>query len=553
METDFNERAKAFEKIVGKVIDRLNDNISDLERAKDNQNKDIELYDRQLRIKLEELREKNATVEEQEMKIKELERNPEICELDDKLLKMEKEKDSLKFEINLYHAQLKIEIEKRREIQLAIDMLQKERNDLVCNVKAKEESIKEITHEKDKVKDALVFLKEKKPFSHAEVIERTKAIKSRLSCKSEENKELKRHIFALKEEIKCLNKKNEETSNEAKQQMKILKDKTNAILHKQKEELDSQWQTEIDKAIKHEEDKRITVCQHRDEMIQMVQKLISSLKEKEHEATQYSNVCNQLKGNVENLGEKLLEKTKEVQTHFEAKFELAENIVILERKISVLSEEIECLEKKNEIISNEAKQQIENQAIKMNAILQKQQEDLDSHWKTEVDKAIKHEKDKQISVSQQRDDMMQTIQALSRAIEEKEYEATEYADSCNRLKGTMESLVQKIAILEAKIQDQKQDVTVLSSEQLGIGIDRASKHTEQAVVDNTFSYVLSEASDNKPFSPDLDHATRANQEEILDQHLSLEGSGVHLLRQGISFFNLICTFEMSACFTILLT
>jgi len=166
-------------------IDRLNDNISDLERAKENQKKDIELYDRQLRIKLEELRERNVIVEEQEQKIKELEKHPEICELDDKLLKMEKEKDSLKFDIKLYDAQLRIEIEKRREIQLAINMLQKEKTDLVCTVEDKEESIKELKHEKETFNDTLKFLKEQKPLSDVEVIKRTKMLQSRLLIESE--------------------------------------------------------------------------------------------------------------------------------------------------------------------------------------------------------------------------------------------------------------------------------------------------------------------------------------------------------------------------------
>ena len=299
-ETDFNEKAKAFEKILGMEIDRLNDNISDLEMAKENQKKDIELYDRQLRIKLEDLRERNAIVEEQEQKIKELETNPEICELDDKLLKIEKEKDSLAFDIKLYDAQLRIEIEKRREIQLAINMLQKEKTDLVCTVEAKEESIKELKHEKKTFSDTLKFLKEQQPLSDVEVIKRSKMLQSRLLIESEKNKELENNILALKEEVKCLKKTNETCSNEAKQ-LEFQKNKMIATLQKQMEDLHGQWKTDIDKAMKHEEDKRIIVIQHRDEIIQTVHELNTALKKKENEATMYAAVCNQMKGKVENL------------------------------------------------------------------------------------------------------------------------------------------------------------------------------------------------------------------------------------------------------------
>jgi len=446
-------------------IDRLNDNISDLERAKENQKKDIELYDRQLRIKLEELRERNAIVEEQEQKIKELEKNPEICELDDKLLKMEKEKDSLKFDIKLYDAQLRIEIEKRREIQLAINMLQKEKTDLVCTVEDKEESIKELKHEKETFNDTLKFLKEQKPLSDVEVIKRTKMLQSRLLIESEKNKELEDNILALKEEVKCLKKTKEKCSNEAKQ-LEFQKNKMIATLQKQMEDLHGQWKTDIDKAMKHEEDKRIIVIQHRDEIIQTVHELNTALKKKENEATMYAAVCNQMKGMVENLEKKLLQKTKEVQTHSEANSELAEKIAILEENISALLEEIKCLEKKNQISLNEAKQQREDQEIKMNATLQKQKEDIDSQWKIEIDKAIKHEKEKRIIVSQQRDEMVQTVQELNSALDKKDNEATEYADVCNQLTAKVESLEQQIGILETRIQDQLQDVTALSAEQL---------------------------------------------------------------------------------------
>jgi len=455
-ETDFNERAQAFEKIVGMEIDRLNDNISDLEKERENQKKDIELYDIQLRIKLEELRETNATVEEQEKKIKELETNPEICELDDKLLKMEKEKDSLKFDINLYDAQLRIEIEKRRDIQLAINMLQKEKTDLVCTVEAKEESIKELTHEKETIKDALTFLKEQKPFSNVEVIKRTRMIQSKLLIESEKNKELEENILALNEEIKCLKKTNEECSNEAKQQLEIQKNKMIATLQTHKEDIGCQWKREIDKAIKLEEDKRKSVSQDRDKIIQMVQELNSALKKKENE-------CNQLKVKVESLEEKLLEKTQEVQSHSDANVELAEKIRILEGNISALTEEIKCLEKKNQIILNEAKQQIECQNINVNAALQKQKEDIDNQWKIEIDKVIKHEKKKRIIVSQQRDEMMQTFQELKSTLEETKKEAAFYANVCNQQEVKVESLEQKIGILETGIQQKRQ---VIPSEKL---------------------------------------------------------------------------------------
>jgi len=449
-ETDFNEKAKAFEKILGMEIDRLNDNISDLEMAKENQKKDIELYDRQLRIKLEDLRERNAIVEEQEQKIKELETNPEICELDDKLLKIEKEKDSLAFDIKLYDAQLRIEIEKRREIQLAINMLQKEKTDLVCTVEAKEESIKELKHEKKTFSDTLKFLKEQQPLSDVEVIKRSKMLQSRLLIESEKNKELENNILALKEEVKCLKKTNETCSNEAKQ-LEFQKNKMIASLQKQMEDLHSQRKTEVDEAIKHEEDKRIIVIQHRDEMIQMVHDLNTALKKKENEATTSADVCNQLKGKVENLEEKLLEKTKEVQTHSEANTELAEKIAILEENISALSEEIKCLGKNYQKSLNEAKQQTEDQEIKMNSTLQKQKEDIDSQWKIEIDKAIKHERERRIIVSQQRDETVQTVQELNSALDKAQNEATEYADVCNQLTAKVESLEQQIGILETKI------------------------------------------------------------------------------------------------------
>jgi len=423
-------------------IDRLNNNISDLEKAKEHQKKDIELYDRQLRIKLEELREKNAIVEEQEQKIKELETNPEICELDDKLLKMEKEKDSLKFDIKLYDAQLRIEIEKRREIQLAIGMFKKEKSDLVCTVEAKEESIKELTQEKETLKDTLKILKEQNPFSNVEVIKRTKMMQSRLFIETEKNKELEDTILALKEEIKCLRKVNEDNSNKAKQQLEIQKNKMNAFFQEQKKHLYSEWRTEVDKAIKHEEDKTESVSQQRDKIIQTAQELNSALKKKENEATMYADACNKLKGKVEHLEEKLLEKTKEVQTHSEANTELAEKIAILEENISALSKEIKCLEKKNQTSLTKAKQQIEDQEIKMNQALQKQKEDIDSQWKKEIDKAIKHEEKKRIIVSQQRDEMVQTVQELNSALDKKENEATEYADVCNQLTAKVENLEQ---------------------------------------------------------------------------------------------------------------
>jgi len=239
-----------------------------------------------------------------------------------------------------------------------------------------------------------------------------------------------------------------------------------ASLQQQKKDIDSQWKTEIDKAIKHEEDKRIIVSQHRDEIIQMVKELNSTLKEEENKATVYAEISNQLKERIQNLEEKLLEKSKEVLTHSEANIELAEKIRILEENVSKHVEEIKCLEKKNQISSNEAKQQTENHEIKMNAALQKQKEDIDSECKIEIDKAIKHEEEKRIIVSQQRDEMVQTVQELNSALDKKENEATEYADVCNQLTARVESLEQQIGILKTRIQDQFQDVTALSTENL---------------------------------------------------------------------------------------
>ena len=279
------------------------------------------------------------------------------------------------------------------------------------------------------------------------------------------NKELENNILALKEEIQCLKKTNEKCSNEAKQ-LEFQKNKMIASLQKQMEDLHGQRKTDIDKVMKHEEDKRIIVCQHRDEMIQTVHELNSALKKKENETTLYADVCNQLKGKVENLEEKLLEKTKEVQTRSDANIKLAEKIAILEKNTSTLSEEIKCLEKKNQVSLNEAKKQIENQEIEMNATLQKQKKDIDSQWKIEIDKAIKHEKEKRIIVSQQRDEIMQTFQELNSELDKKNNEATEYADICNQLTATVESLEQQIGILETRIQNQLQDVTALSAEKL---------------------------------------------------------------------------------------
>ena len=279
------------------------------------------------------------------------------------------------------------------------------------------------------------------------------------------NKELENNILALKEEIQCLKKTNEKCSHEAKQ-LEFQKNKMIATLQKQMKDLHGQWKNDVVKAIKHEEDKRSIVIQHRDEMIQTVHELNTALKKKENEATMYADVSNQLKGKVETLEEKLLEKTREVQTHSEANTELAEQIAILEENMSALADEIKCLEKKNQISLNEANQQIEDQEFKMNAALQKQKEDLDSQWKIVIDKAIKHEEEKRIIVSQQRDEMVQTVQELNSALDKKENEATEYADVCNQLTSKVQNLEQQIGILDTRIQDQLQDATALSAKKL---------------------------------------------------------------------------------------
>jgi len=183
---------------VGQEIDRLNNVITDIDKARENQKREIMLFDSELRKKIEQVRKNEATIEELQKAIKELESDPELYELSDKILKIEKEKDSLTFQRNLYVAQLRIEIEKHRENKTRLEDLQKDREKLESNIKTKEKSIQDIGSDKEAYKAALSFLQKQKPLSHADVNERIKNIEMKLQIKRNKKKELKKKNWNLK-------------------------------------------------------------------------------------------------------------------------------------------------------------------------------------------------------------------------------------------------------------------------------------------------------------------------------------------------------------------
>ena len=169
-EVNYAEQANTFEKIVGQEIDRLNNDITELEKARDSQKKEILLYDSILRGKLEEVNQNKTTIETLKKAIQELESDPESEELRDELIKMEKENDSLKFQRYQYDAQLRIEIERRREIETKIEDLQKMKTTLENTVETKEKSILEKEKDKEAFRNALFYLQTHQQFSNANII-----------------------------------------------------------------------------------------------------------------------------------------------------------------------------------------------------------------------------------------------------------------------------------------------------------------------------------------------------------------------------------------------
>ena len=280
-EVNYAEQANTFEKIVGQEIDRLNNDITELEKARDAQKKEILLYDSILRGKLEEVNQNKTTIETLKKAIQELESDPESEELRDELIKMEKENDSLKFQRYQYDAQLRIEIERRREIETKIEDLQKMKTTLENTVETKEKSILEKEKDKEAFRNALFYLQTHQPFSNANIIQRTKNIQYRLIIEQQRNKELEENTSKLKEEIKCIEIKNKELLQEARQHLDMKMNEMGALLLKQKEDLCIQWKTEVIEVKRQEEEKRKSVTQQRDEMMQRIQELNCALKETE--------------------------------------------------------------------------------------------------------------------------------------------------------------------------------------------------------------------------------------------------------------------------------
>jgi len=346
-EANYDERANIFEKIVGREIDRLNNDVLELERTQDYQKKEIYLYDSELRSTLEKLRKNKETIETYQKAIQELESNPEADDLREELIQMERANDSMKFLTYQYDVQLRIEIAKRRENETKIVDLQKVKTALENTILTKENSIERIENDKKALKNALWYLQRQKPFPSADVIKRTKQIQSRLIIEQENNKELEEHTTKLKEEIKCIQIKNAEKIQEAKQQLEIKMDEMNVLLHEQKEELNSKWKAEVDKAIKTEQEKRDIVSQHRDELVQKLQELNSALKEKEHEARSFYDVCKQLRGKVEDLEKSQEQTSREMTFHLDAKFKQAEKIRILEAFIEERTKDVASLSSEN--------------------------------------------------------------------------------------------------------------------------------------------------------------------------------------------------------------
>jgi len=258
---NYAERAKTFENIVGKEIDRLNNDIIEMEKAKDCQRMQILQYDSWLIRKIEEVKENEALIERLQNALQVIENDPEADILRDELIKMENLKDSLIFQRNLYDAQLRIEIEKRRENTTEIEEWKKKKEALECDIKTKEDNIKEIESDKEAFKAALSYIQNQQVFSNSEMFEKTRSIQTKLITEQKRNKELEENVLNLQEEIRRIENKNKEELQEIRQQLEIRMKELNSLLQKQKEDIEKHWKNEVEKAIKQQEEEQKIVCE----------------------------------------------------------------------------------------------------------------------------------------------------------------------------------------------------------------------------------------------------------------------------------------------------
>jgi len=323
---NYAERAKTFENIVGKEIDRLNNDIIEMEKAKDCQRMQILQYDSWLIRKIEEVKENEALIERLQNALQVIENDPEADILRDELIKMENLKDSLIFQRNLYDAQLRIEIEKRRENTTEIEEWKKKKEALECDIKTKEDNIKEIESDKEAFKAALSYIQNQQVFSNSEMFEKTRSIQTKLITEQERNKELEENVLNLQEEIRRIENKNKEELQEIRQQLEIRMKELNSLLQKQKEDIEKHWKNEVEKAIKQQEEEQKIVCEQRDRMIEKVQELNSALQKTENEAKTISDLCDKFRCKIDELENILEQQSREVKMHSDANFKQAETI-----------------------------------------------------------------------------------------------------------------------------------------------------------------------------------------------------------------------------------
>ena len=361
-----NQRQKQVEMILGLEMDKLNEQLYKIEDEKNSQEKQLSLYDAELRIQIENVRENQAIIEKLKKEKETLENSQHVEQLCDELSKSGEENDSLKNKLAMCDSELKTKMQELHQNQVAIKDLEKAKEKFKSDLKMKDKSIQDMESDKNAFKDALNYIQKQEIESNAQIFKKVQQLQFSVDYEKARNHKLEQDIFKLKQLVKSLEIRNEKLSKEAKCHLEKKVSEMKSAFEREKLQMEKHKQAEIEDRVQLERKLVEVIERQNSRLVKQIAELNTVLEEKSIEVKTQSDLNVKLSEQIRILETSLDIKINVIQSQAESCDNLAKQVEVLEKN----------LEAKNTAETNYLAliQDLENKVTEKDAVIQHEKE-----------------------------------------------------------------------------------------------------------------------------------------------------------------------------------